>query len=479
MGWGRSKLSWKSMFSSGCFKAEVANQETKKPEQKYFPQRISLSDISNTSLEISLSDLSSSIIGSNLHMFTHEELRTITNGFSSVNYLGQGGFGAVYKGFLDEGMRPGLEAQVVAVKVLDLEGSQGHKEWLAEVIFLGQLRHPHLVKLIGYCGEDDQRLLVYEYMARGNLENKLFKRHSVPMPWLTRMRIAVEAAKGLAFLHGENKPVIFRDFKTGNILLDSDYTAKLSDFGYARDGPDEDKSHISTKNILGTKGYAAPEYIMAGHLTTMSDVFSFGVVLLELLTGRRSMDKNRPKREQSLVDWAEPYLKDPRKINRIMDRRLEGQYSTKGAKIAATLAYQCLSHHPKSRPTMNTVVKTLEPLMKLQDDGLQGPFLYMVPIDETTNRCEKKNSNVKEMEEEMVMIRKESDGHSKKKRGHRHRHRARYIRSQAIYSDTVLYVRDQRDGLVTSKWKKQSLKYSRETCQHFPSDGIRAAGNMN
>ncbi|GAB2289778.1 hypothetical protein Dimus_024083 [Dionaea muscipula] len=135
---------------------------------------------------------------------------------------------------------------------------------LAKVIFLGQLRHPHLVKLIGYCFENDQRLLVYEYMPRGNLDNQLFKRYCVALPWLTRMRIALEAAKGLAYLHGENKPIIFRDFKAGNILLDSNYTAKLSDFGFARDGPDEDKTHISTSNILGTKGYVAPEYIMTG-----------------------------------------------------------------------------------------------------------------------------------------------------------------------------------------------------------------------
>ncbi|KAK6941289.1 Serine-threonine/tyrosine-protein kinase, catalytic domain [Dillenia turbinata] len=124
------------------------------------------------------------------------------------NFLGEGGFGQVYKGFINDKLRPGLQAQAVAVKLLDLDGTQGHREWLTEVIFLGQLRHPHLVKLIGYSCEDEHRLLVYEYMPRGSLDNQLFRRYSVPLPWSTRMKIALGAAKGLAFLHEAEKPVI-------------------------------------------------------------------------------------------------------------------------------------------------------------------------------------------------------------------------------------------------------------------------------
>ncbi|KAI4325413.1 hypothetical protein MLD38_030816 [Melastoma candidum] len=336
-------------------------------------QRLSLSDLSIPGLE----DLSVSLAGSRLHVFTLLELKVITQNFSSSNFLGEGGFGPVHKGFIDDKLRPGLKPQPVAVKLLDPDGSQGHREWLAEIVFLGQLRHPNLVKLIGYCCVDEHRLLVYEYMPRGSLENQLFRRYSVSLPWSARMKIALGAAKGLAFLHEAEKPVIYRDFKASNILLDSDYTAKLSDFGLAKDGPEGEDTHVSTR-VMGTQGYAAPEYLMTGHLTTMSDVYSFGVVLVELLTGRKSVDKNRPTREQKLTDWARPMLNDPRRLSRIMDPRLEGQYSEKGARKAAALAYQCLSNRPKQRPTMRSVIETLEPLLEY-NDVLEGTFVYTAP----------------------------------------------------------------------------------------------------
>ncbi|CAO2840283.1 unnamed protein product [Amaranthus hypochondriacus] len=393
---------WKNILPS-CFNVKRSKPKSR-PKNEHIrvvptsPQRLSISDISNPKSEFSFNDLSNSIIGSNLQVFSLDELRIISNNFSyTSNFIGEGGFGAVYKGFIDDKLRPGvLKAQAVAIKVLDLEGSQGHKEWLAEVIFLGQLRHPHLVKLIGYCCENEQRVLVYEYMSRGNLDNQLFRRCSVALPWLTRMKIALGAAKGLQFLHESNKPVILRDFKAANILLDSNFKAKLSDFGYARDGPEGDKSHVTTEHILGTKGYVAPEYVMTGHLTTMSDVYSFGVVLLELLTGKRCMDKTRPRREHCLVEWARPFLKDPRKLNLIMDIRLEGQFSVQGAKIATALAYQCLSHNPKSRPTMSAVVKALEPLMQMND--IPGHFVYVVPKEEDKKECLNQEKNKKKNE---------------------------------------------------------------------------------
>ncbi|CAL4989887.1 unnamed protein product [Urochloa decumbens] len=222
--------------------------------------------------------------------------------------------------------------------------------------FLGQLKHPNLVKLIGYCCEDDYRLLVYEFMFRGSLEKHLF-RNTTPLPWGTRMSIALGAAKGLACLHNAQRPVIFRDFKTSNILMDSDYTAKLSDFGLLKAGPEGDETHVSTR-VMGTYGYAAPEYVMTGHLTARSDVYSFGVVLLELLTGRKSIDKSGPSREQSLVDWALPKLNDKRRLLQIMDPKLQGQYSVRAAHKACILAFYCLSHNPKSRPIMSDVVET-------------------------------------------------------------------------------------------------------------------------
>ncbi|BAT80040.1 hypothetical protein LR48_Vigan04g014600 [Vigna angularis] len=373
------KSIWKSIFP-GCYKGEYPSPKPKKvvATKPNSSHRISVTDLSYPSTTLS-EDLSISLAGTNLHVFSLAELKIITQSFSSSNFLGEGGFGPVHKGFIDDKLRHGLKAQPAAVKLLDLDGSQGHKEWLTEVVFLGQLRHPHLVKLIGYCCEEEHRLLVYEYLPRGSLENQLFRRFTASLPWSTRMKIAVGAAKGLAFLHEAEKPVIYRDFKASNILLDSDYNAKLSDFGLAKDGPEGDDTHVSTR-VMGTHGYAAPEYVMTGHLTAMSDVYSFGVVLLELLTGRRSVDKNRPPREQNLVEWARPMLNDSRKLSRIMDPRLEGQYSEMGTRKAAALAYQCLSHRPRSRPSMSTVVKTLDPLQDF-DDIPMGTFVYTAPQD--------------------------------------------------------------------------------------------------
>ncbi|KAL4386381.1 hypothetical protein GQ457_09G005210 [Hibiscus cannabinus] len=394
-------------------------------------QRLSLNEFSHTGSPLSLSDLSNSLIS--LHIFTLKELEVITHRFSKTNFLGEGGFGPVYKGFIDDNLRPGLNAQSVAVKVLDLDGTQGHKEWLAEVIFLGQLKHPHLVNLIGYCYEDEHRLLVYEYMERGNLENQLFKRYGPPLPWLTRLKIALGTAKGLAFLHEEEKPVIYRDFKTSNILLDLAYNAKVSDFGLATDGPEGEKSHVTTA-VMGTEGYAAPEYITTGHLTTMSDVFSFGVVLLELLTGRQSVDKTRPGREKNLVEWARPVLKDPYKLDAIMDPRLEGQYSTEGVKKAAALAYQCLSNHPKSRPTMSNVVKALEPLLDLTDIPT-GPFVYVAPTDGNSLPVIRK---IERREEEFQIVKREKR-RSARRKVRQNRVRIKPSRSRVVYSDTDLY----------------------------------------
>ncbi|GLU10153.1 hypothetical protein SLE2022_269730 [Rubroshorea leprosula] len=397
-----AKLTWRSIIPSCSRGVHHEKLGAKKPKKEVKKQssfsRLAMLDLSNPSTIMS-EDLSISLAGSNLHVFTLLELRVITQNYSSSNFLGEGGFGRVHKGFVDDKLRPGLPAQPVAVKVLDLEGLQGHREWLTEVVFLGQLRHPYLVKLIGYCCEEEHRVLVYEYMPRGSLENQLFRRYAMTLPWTTRMKIAFGAAKGLEFLHESENPVIYRDFKASNILLDSDYTAKLSDFGLAKDGPEGDDTHVSTR-IMGTEGYAAPEYIMTGHLTTMSDVYSFGVVLLELLTGRRSVEKKRPQKEQNLVEWARPMLNDPRKLHRMMDPRLEGQYSESGARKAAALAYRCVSHRAKHRPTMTTVVKILEPLQECDDIPI-GTFVYVVPMEsdikkENARECETKKKVKKE-----------------------------------------------------------------------------------
>ncbi|KAL0558610.1 hypothetical protein IC582_003187 [Cucumis melo] len=326
--------------------------------------------------------------------FTFDELKLITGNFRQDRVLGGGGFGSVYKGFITEDLREGIVPLPVAVKVHDgFNSYQGHREWLAEVIFLGQLSHPNLVKLIGYCCEDEHRVLIYEYMPRGSVENNLFSM-LLPLPWSIRMKIAFGAAKGLAFLHEAEKPVIYRDFKTSNILLDSDYNPKLSDFGLAKDGPVGDKSHVSTR-IMGTYGYAAPEYILTGHLTPRSDVYSFGVVLLELLTGRKSLDKLRPAREQNLTDWALPLLKEKKKLMTIVDPRLGGEYPVKGFHKAAMLAYHCLNKNPKARPLMRDIVDSLEPLQETIDDAVAASETTSSPVVANNENRRKENEGLK------------------------------------------------------------------------------------
>lgn len=296
---------------------------------------------------------------SDVEIFAFEEMKFATKNFRPDLILGEGGFGVVYKGFIDKNVRPGFKTMQVAIKELNREGFQGDREWLAEVNYLGHLSHPNLVKLIGYCCEDEHRMLVYEYMESGSLEKHLFRRVGSSLSWARRMKIALHAAKGLAFLHGAETPIIYRDFKTSNILLDADFNAKLSDFGLAKEGPMGDQTHVSTR-VMGTYGYAAPEYVMTGHLTARSDVYGFGVVLLEMLIGRRVMDKTRPSREHNLVEWSRPLLNHNKKLFKILDPRMEGQYSTKTAMKVASLTYQCLSQNPKGRPLMSQVVETLE-----------------------------------------------------------------------------------------------------------------------
>nr|CAD1820973.1 unnamed protein product [Ananas comosus var. bracteatus] len=246
----------------------------------------------------------------------------------------------------------------------------GHKEWVTEVNVLGVVEHPNLVKLIGYCIEDDERgmqlLLVYEYMPNGSVEDHLSSRSTRTLSWGMRLKIALDAARGLTYLHeGMDFQIIFRDFKTSNILLDENWNAKLSDFGLARQGPAAGLSHVSTA-VVGTLGYAAPEYMQSGRLTTKSDIWSYGVVLYELITGRRPIDRNRPKCEQKLLEWVKPYISDVKKFCTILDPRLDGYYTLKSATKLATIANKCLLRLPKSRPNMSEVLGMVQKLFKIR-----------------------------------------------------------------------------------------------------------------
>uniref|UniRef100_A0A0E0C071 non-specific serine/threonine protein kinase n=1 Tax=Oryza meridionalis TaxID=40149 RepID=A0A0E0C071_9ORYZ len=280
-------------------------------------------------------------------IFTLRELADATNNFSMECLLGRGGFGSVYKAFLND-------RQVVAVKQLDLNGLQGNREFLVEVLMLSLLHHPNLVKLFGYCVDGDQRLLIYEYMPLGSLEDRLhdLRPGQEPLDWTTRMKIAADAAAGLEYLHDEAIPaVIYRDIKPSNILLGEGYNAKLSDFGLAKLGPVGDKTHVTTR-VMGTHGYCAPEYLSTGKLTIKSDIYSFGVVFLELITGRRALDSNRPPDEQDLVAWARPLFKDQRKFPKMADPSLHGHFPKRGLFQALAIAAMCLQEKAKNRPSI-------------------------------------------------------------------------------------------------------------------------------
>ncbi|KAF3434866.1 hypothetical protein FNV43_RR21953 [Rhamnella rubrinervis] len=298
----------------------------------------------------------------NLRDFSFAELKAATKNFRGDAVLGEGGFGKVYKGWLDDKSpaRNG-SSMMIAVKKLNSESLQGFEEWQSEVNFLGRLSHPNLVKLLGYCWEDTELLLVYEFMQKGSLENHLFGRGAAvqPLPWDIRIKIAIGAARGLAFLHTSEKQVIYRDFKASNILLDMFYTAKISDFGLAKLGPSASRSHVTTR-VMGTYGYAAPEYVATGHLYVKSDVYGFGIVLIEILTGLRALDTNRPSGKHNLVDWIKPFLSEKRKLKNIIDSRLEGKYPSKAAFHMAGLALKCIESEQKHRPSMKDVVETLE-----------------------------------------------------------------------------------------------------------------------
>ncbi|GFP97609.1 protein kinase 2b chloroplastic [Phtheirospermum japonicum] len=351
--------------SGKCFGTKVVPGNAKQQASNPTNQQTHLSAPSD-GLVGSLGDLSVSI---NLKSFTFNELKHATKNFSPDNLIGEGGFGYVFKGWINENTlassKPG-SGTVVAVKKIKTQSSQGHREWLTEVRYLGQLRHENLVKLIGYCSESKNRMLVYEFMPKGSLENHLFKKGVQPLSWSTRVQIATDIARGLSFLHSLNANVIYRDLKVSNILVDSKSHAKLSDFGLARKGPIGDGTHVSTR-VVGTMGYAAPEYVASGHLTPKSDVYSFGVVLLELLSGRRAMgDETIGGPTSTLVEWAKPFLGEGKQFSRIMDTRLRGEYSKKGAQAASSLALRCLCVDPKNRPTMVEVLAELEQQQAVQ-----------------------------------------------------------------------------------------------------------------
>ncbi|KAJ9167819.1 hypothetical protein P3X46_019412 [Hevea brasiliensis] len=294
--------------------------------------------------------------------FTYEELARATDGFSNANLLGQGGFGYVHRGVLPNGKE-------VAVKQLKAGSGQGEREFQAEIEIISRVHHKHLVSLVGYCITGSQRLLVYEFVPNNTLEFHLHGKGRPTMDWPTRLKIALGSAKGLAYLHEDCHPkIIHRDIKAANILLDYKFEAKVADFGLAKFSSDAN-THVSTR-VMGTFGYLAPEYASSGKLTDKSDVFSFGVMVLELITGRRPVDSAQSFMEDSLVDWARPLLTralEDGNFDNLVDPKLQNSYDHNEMARMVACAAACVRHSARRRPRMSQVVRALEGDVALSD----------------------------------------------------------------------------------------------------------------
>lgn len=287
------------------------------------------------------------------HWFTLRDLQSATNRFSKDNIIGDGGYGVVYRGQL-------MNGTAVAVKKLLNNPGQADKDFRVEVEAIGHVRHKNLVRLLGYCIEGTQRILVYEYVNNGNLEQWL--RGDMCdrgyLTWEARMKILLGTAKALAYLHEAIEPkVVHRDIKSSNILIDENFDAKISDFGLAK-LLGAGKSHITTR-VMGTFGYVAPEYANSGLLNEKSDVYSFGVVLLEAITGRYPVDYGRPQSEVNLVEWLKMMVQ-LRRSEDVVDPNIETRPSTSALKRALLTALRCVDPDSDKRPKMSQVVRMLE-----------------------------------------------------------------------------------------------------------------------
>ncbi|KAL1349428.1 hypothetical protein AAHE18_07G156900 [Arachis hypogaea] len=285
--------------------------------------------------------------------YSMSEVEEATNGFAEGNVIGEGGYGIVYRGVLRDG-------SVVAVKNLLNNKGQAEKEFKVEVEAIGKVRHKNLVRLVGYCAQGAKRMLVYEYVDNGNLEQWLHGDVGPvsPLTWDIRMRIAVGTAKGLAYLHEGLEPkVVHRDVKSSNILLDKNWNAKVSDFGLAKLLGSE-KSYVTTR-VMGTFGYVSPEYASTGMLNECSDVYSFGILLMELITGRSPIDYSRPPAEMNLVDWFKGMVTS-RRGDELVDPLIEIKPSPRSLKRALLVCLRCIDLDVIKRPKMGQIVHMLE-----------------------------------------------------------------------------------------------------------------------
>ncbi|KAG0492534.1 hypothetical protein HPP92_005932 [Vanilla planifolia] len=297
--------------------------------------------------------------------FSYAELRVATEDFNKSNFLGEGGFGPVYKGKLSDG-------RMVAVKQLSVTSHQGKRQFMAEIATISAVQHRNLVQLYGCCIEGEQRLLVYEYLEYKSLDQSIFGKSSLFLDWETRFEICLGTARGLAYLHEESSVrIVHRDVKSSNILLDGNLNPKISDFGLAK-LYDDKKTHISTR-VAGTIGYLAPEYAMRGHLTEKVDVFGFGVVALEILSGRPNSDPTQDQGKVYLLDWAWN-LHEERLDLDMVDPSLSS-YNEEEAYRLVGVAFLCTQASPMLRPSMSRVVAMLAGDVEVGEVTLRPSYL--------------------------------------------------------------------------------------------------------
>ncbi|XP_031099450.1 receptor protein kinase TMK1-like [Ipomoea triloba] len=303
------------------------------------------------------------IIESGSMMISIQVLKNVTNNFSEDNILGRGGFGTVYGGELHDGTK-------IAVKRMEsgVMGDKGLDEFKSEIAVLTKVRHRHLVALLGYCLDGNEKLLVYEYMPQGTLSRYLFdwkKEGLKPLEWMKRITIALDVARGVEYLHGlAQQSFIHRDLKPSNILLGDDMRAKVADFGLVRLAPDG-KASIVTR-LAGTFGYLAPEYAVTGRVTTKIDVFSFGVILMEIITGRKALDETQPEESMHLVPWFRRMWVDEEQFRKAIDPTIDlNEETLASVRTVAELAGHCCARDPHQRPDMGHAVNVLSSLAEL------------------------------------------------------------------------------------------------------------------